>query len=66
VAVSKRSHENLLYDCGFTRMYVDWDTHARTATRWYQNVAAYLQGKRRSDLAVVTSPPPGSVGPARQ
>jgi hypothetical protein len=50
VAVSKRPAENMLYDCGFTRMYVNWPQHQDTATRWYQNVALYLQGKRRADL----------------
>lgn len=52
VAVSKRGGENMLYDCGFTRMYVNWEQHQDTATRWYENVARYLQGKRRDDLAV--------------
>jgi hypothetical protein len=50
VAVSKKPGENLLYDCGFTRTYYRWEEHADTATRWYQNVAAYLAGKRRQDL----------------
>ncbi|MHB8876377.1 MAG: hypothetical protein ACYC8T_22010 [Myxococcaceae bacterium] len=51
VAVSTKKGETMLYDCGFTRLYYQWDQHADTATRWYQNVAAYLQGKRRADLA---------------
>jgi hypothetical protein len=51
VAVSKKPGENMLYDCGFTRMYVNWEQHQDTATRWYENVARYLQGKRRTDLA---------------
>ncbi len=51
VAVSKKKGENLLYDCGFTRMYNRWETSKQTSSRWYQNVAAYLAGKRRTDLA---------------
>jgi hypothetical protein len=50
VAVSKRQGERVVYDCGWTRLYYDWDKHAQTSTRWYQNVAAYLMGKRRADL----------------
>lgn len=51
VAVSKKKGENLLYDCGFTRMYNRWEESKETSSRWYQNVAAYLAGKRRTDLA---------------
>jgi len=50
VAVSKRSGERVVYDCAWTRLYWDWAKHAQTSTRWYQNVAAYLMGKRRADL----------------
>ena len=42
--------QHMIYDCGWTRLYYDWDTHAASSTRWYQNVAAYLMGKRRTDL----------------
>ncbi len=57
VAVSKKDSQRMLYDCGWTRLYHEWESHADTSTRWYQNVAAYLMGKRRADLATETPKP---------
>ncbi len=51
VAVSKKQGEKVVHDCAFTRMFHNWERHASTSTRWYQNVAAYLAGLKRSDLA---------------
>jgi hypothetical protein len=50
VAVSKRDGEKVVTDCGFTRLFHMWEQNAATSTKWYQNVAAYLQGKQRADL----------------
>ena len=50
VAVSRRQGERLVIDGAFTRLYCGWEENARTSTQWYQNVAAYLAGKKRSDL----------------
>jgi hypothetical protein len=51
VAVSTKDSQRIIYDCGWTRLYYEWEKHAATSTLWYQNVAAYLMGKRRADLA---------------
>jgi hypothetical protein len=51
VAVSKKSGEKVVHDCGFTRMFYNWEANAATSTRWYQNVATFLMGKHRKDLA---------------
>ena len=50
VFLPTNTSQRMIYDCGWTRLYHDWDTHAESSTRWYQNVAAYLMGKRRADL----------------
>ena len=42
--------ERIVYDCGWTRLYYQWKTHEASSEQWYQNVAAYLMGKRRKDL----------------
>jgi hypothetical protein len=51
VSVSHNPKQLIVYDGGFTRLYCGWETNAETSTRWYQNVAAYLLGKKRADLA---------------
>jgi len=50
VSVSQRPGELFVLDGAFTRLYCGWEANAQTSTRWYQNVAAYLAGKRRADL----------------
>jgi hypothetical protein len=50
VAVSKRPGERVIIDGAFTRLYCGWEANRATSTHWYQNVAAYLLGKRRADL----------------
>jgi hypothetical protein len=50
VSVSRKQGELMVLDGAFTRLYCGWETNAQTSTRWYQNVAAYLAGKRRADL----------------
>jgi hypothetical protein len=50
VSVSRKQGERMVIDGAFTRLYCGWETNAQTSTRWYQNVAAYLAGKRRADL----------------
>jgi hypothetical protein len=50
VAVSKKEGEKVIHDCGFTRMFYQWEANAQTSTHWYQNVATYLMGKQRKDL----------------
>jgi hypothetical protein len=51
VSVSRRPGELVVIDGAFTRLYCGWEANAATSTRWYRNVAAYLAGKRRADLA---------------
>ena len=50
VSVSRDSKELVVYDCGFTRMFSKWEENIVSSSRWYQNVAAYLMGKKRRDL----------------
>jgi hypothetical protein len=50
VSVSTNPRELIVYDCGFTRMYYKWAENIVSSSRWYQNVAAYLMGKKRQDL----------------
>jgi hypothetical protein len=50
VSVSKKPGELFVLDGAFTRLYCGWESNTQTSTRWYQNVAAYLAGKRRADL----------------
>lgn len=50
VSVSKNPEEFIVYDCGFTRMYFKWEENVVSSSRWYQNVAGYLMGKKRQDL----------------
>lgn len=50
VGISRRGKENVVYDCGYTRLANRWSEFETVSSRWYQNVAAYLQGKRRADL----------------
>jgi hypothetical protein len=51
IAVSKKPEERIVYDCGFTRLYWKWDENREINERWYRNVAAYLLGMKRPDLA---------------
>ncbi|MBI3182485.1 MAG: hypothetical protein HYZ28_10100 [Myxococcales bacterium] len=50
VGISRRGRENVIHDCGYTRLANRWSEFEPISARWYQNVAAYLQGKRRADL----------------
>jgi hypothetical protein len=50
VGISRRGRENVVHDCGYTRLANRWAEFEEVSSRWYQNVAAYLQGKRRVDL----------------
>ena len=50
VSVSTNQNELIVYDCGYTRMFHEWEQNVVSSTRWYQNVAAYLMGKKRRDL----------------
>ncbi len=51
VSVSTKPEQRIVYDGGFTRLYYRWNEHAEISTLWYRNIAAYLLGKRRVDLA---------------
>ena len=50
VSISKNPEALMVYDCGYTRMYVKWEENVVSSSRWYQNVAGYLMGKKRRDL----------------
>ena len=45
VAISTRSGERVVYDCGASRIDEGWSDNEILNKRWYQNVAAYLAGK---------------------
>jgi hypothetical protein len=51
IAVSNKPEERIIYDCGFTRLYYMWEQNREINERWYRNVAAYLLGMKRADLA---------------
>jgi hypothetical protein len=57
VSVSTRPGERLVLDGAFTRLYWGWESNAATSTRWYRNVAAWLLGKRRTDLQQASGSP---------